>query len=226
MTDPCPPFILGVTVWQPDLRVLAHPDLLLRAGDLAFLASEMAETPPQRLRRQMGWCRAGIDFLPISPRAPLSLSAAQGLVETQGQALRNALARLTGQIEVIVQCGLATVAGHDLPEVGTETGGQAWLRRRAGRLAAHMRAAEILDRALAHLLDELIAPEGWRSLEVSIPSDAQTTRLRRAVLLPRWAQEPFGAALARKIAAEKWTGAWDLLAPLPPLNFATLEGTA
>lgn len=222
MTDPDPPFILGVTIWDRSLPDRLGRDQALRVGDLALLASDARESAQHRLRRQMHWCRAGIDVLPISPNAPLSLTAAQGLLDTRGPALRQALARLQGQIEIIVHHSLPS--GVDPDRSAAPRAGQTWLRHRAAVLAAQRQAAECLDAALSDLLDALTSPASWQSVALTIPADARNTRLRRAVLLPRGAQHPFGKALAERIAAEKWAGAWALLAPLPPLNFATLGG--
>lgn len=193
------------------------PDLLARFGDWAVLGAAEDTTPEARLRRQVRWCRAGLDVVPLSPGAGASFEAVAALIADQAAALEAAHHRLRGKVQGVVQWDVPEAAGAR-PDQASGLGGRGWLQARAAQAAAQ-RGLEARFEARLRALLSSSCPGAW-DLAAMAPGGGQ--RLRRAVLVPRAKLADFADALAARIAREAWTGGWQMVAPLPPLAFAGL----
>lgn len=216
------PRISGLAPWSAGL-----PDVIGCHDGWALMGAAGAESPKDHLRRQVGWCRAAVDFLPLSPRATPTRAEAERLVATRGPALERAHRQVRGRLQLIVQLEICRPdPGPDLgPDLGLVrpeiTGGRGWLQARAERATREAGASAAFAAQVQRVVSALFPREG-RIAALAPGGTVETLRLRRAVLVPRAGLQAFAAALSADLERDGRAGIWDVIAPLPPLAFASL----
>ncbi|ADE84821.1 GvpL/GvpF family gas vesicle protein [Rhodobacter capsulatus] len=209
------PRISGLAPWRADL-----PDVIGCHGGWVLMGAAADETPEARLRRQVGWCRAAVDVLPLSPRLAPTRAEAERLVATRGPDLERAHRHIRGRLQVIVQLEMCRT---DLGLVRREiSGGRSWLQDRAERATREARANADFEAQVRRVVRALFPREG-QVVTLAPSGTAGQLRLRRAVLVPRAGLQAFAAALSADLDRDGRGGLWDVIAPLPPLAFAALE---
>lgn len=209
------PGISGLAPWRAGL-----PDVLGCHEGWALMGASGDDTAQAHLRRQVDWCRAAVDFLPLSPRSAPTRPEVERLITTRGPALERAHRHIRGRLQVLVQLEMPRPdLGPVLPE---GAGGRSWLRDRAERAQREARATAAFEAQVQRVVLALFPREG-RIAALAAGGTVEKLRLRRAVLLPRAGLQAFASALSSDLDREGRTGLWDVIAPLPPLAFASLE---
>ncbi|TKD17480.1 hypothetical protein FBT96_14235 [Rhodobacter capsulatus] len=205
----------GLAPWRADL-----PDVIGAHAGWALMGHPEDDTPQARLRRQVGWCRAAVDFLPLSPRAAPTRQEAERLLATRGPELERAFRSLRGRLQVLVQLDMPRP--ERAPMRPDMSGGRSWLRDRSERAACEARATAAFEAQVQRVVSALFPREG-RIAGLAAGGTEERLRLRRAVLVPRAGLQAFAAALSADLDRAGRGGLWDVIAPLPPLAFASLE---
>lgn len=196
--------------WTSETVTLPTGFFGVSANGLSVLSVRGQQTarPKDKLAAQVRLFEAGVDFLPVPPRAELSMEAALRLA----QAERGVLLRAVGRVESRGQMVLAISWQEGRTQHAPSASGRTWLKTRHGDL----RRTERLADDARYLVGTLVEATGFPTA----PIETRRGAVQTCLLVPRRHVNTFMSTIAshaRTLPTSSLT--LTLTGPWPPSAF-------